>query len=349
MSKKQYNQICKRVTDKILGFLKEGIIPWTKPWKGGKFNAPRSVSTGKTYRGTNLALLGCVGYDSPWWLTFGQAKKLAVDSAVKSGRKIQEVERKNGRGSYFWDTDKDEVFTGGVNKGEKAMPVHYWKFHDPVDCEGSPWNSSDSCSGEDCTWCKGTGKRKPMPSLFSFNVFNANQCEGLPEKYYPVIEDEEELRDFDPVEACEEIIANYPNPPKIHHDQDDRCFYRPSADEVHMVKPEKFISDEEYYSTFFHELIHSTGHKDRLARDGVTGTNFFGSHEYSKEELVAEMGSTYLCAISGIDRSSVIKNSSAYIQSWMKSLSENEDWIVWAGTRSAKACDHILGTEFTKG
>ena len=149
MSKKQYNQICKRVTDKILDFLKEGTIPWMKPWKGGKFNAPRSVSTGKTYRGTNLTLLGCVGYDSPWWLTFGQAKKLG----------------------------------GQVRKGEKSMPVHYWKFHDPVDCEGSPWNSSDSCSGKDCTWCKGTGKRRPMPSLFSFNVFNANQCEGLPEKY----------------------------------------------------------------------------------------------------------------------------------------------------------------------
>ena len=154
------------------------------------------------------------------------------------------------------------------------------------------------------------------------------------------------MRDFTPVEACDEIIANYPDSPKVYHDQADSCHYRPSADEVHMVKPEYFVSDEEYYSTFFHELIHSTGHKSRLAREGVTGLNFFGSHEYSKEELVAELGSTYLCAIAGIDRSSVIQNSASYIKSWSSKLAENEDWIVWAGSRSAKACDHILGTEF---
>ena len=132
----------------------------------------------------------------------------------------------------------------------------------------------------------------------------------------------------------------------MFHDQNDRCYYTPSKDEVHMVKPEKFISDEEYYSTFFHELVHSTGHKKRLAREGVTGLNFFGSHEYSKEELVAELGSTFLCAIAGIDRSSVIQNSASYISGWKSKLSDNEDWIVWAGSRSAKACDHILGTEY---
>ena len=306
MSKKQYQSICKRITERILGFLEQGIVPWQKPWNGGKANAPRSVSTKKVYRGTNLAILGCAGYESPWWLTFGQAKKLG----------------------------------GQVRKGEKSFPIHYWKFHPAQDCK--------TCLGGQplCEHCGGSGKYQPFPSLFSFNVFSANQCDGLPEKYYPAIKDDDEVRDFTPVEACDEIIANYPDSPKVYHDQADSCHYRPSADEVHMVKPEKFISDEEYYSTFFHELVHSTGHKKRLAREGVTGLNFFGSHEYSKEELVAELGSTFLCAIAGIDRSSVIQNSASYISGWKSKLSENEDWIVWAGSRSAKACDHILGTEY---
>ena len=306
MSKKQYQSICKRITERILGFLEQGIVPWQKPWNGGKANAPRSVSTKKVYRGTNLAILGCAGYESPWWLTFGQAKKLG----------------------------------GQVRKGEKSFPIHYWKFHPAQDCK--------TCLGGQplCEHCGGSGKYQPFPSLFSFNVFSANQCDGLPEKYYPAIKDDDEVRDFTPVEACDEIIANYPDSPKVYHDQADSCHYRPSADEVHMVKPEKFISDEEYYSTFFHELVHSTGHKKRLAREGVTGLNFFGSHEYSKEELVAELGSTFLCAIAGIDRSEVIQNSASYISGWKSKLSENEDWIVWAGSRSAKACDHILGTEY---
>ena len=306
MNKKQYQSICKRITERILGFLEQGIVPWQKPWNGGKANAPRSVSTKKVYRGTNLAILGCAGYESPWWLTFGQAKKLG----------------------------------GQVRKGEKSFPIHYWKFHPAQDCK--------TCLGGQplCNDCGGSGKYQPFPSLFSFNVFSANQCDGLPEKYYPAIKDDDEVRDFTPVEACDEIIANYPDSPKVYHDQADSCHYRPSADEVHMVKPEYFVSDEEYYSTFFHELIHSTGHKSRLAREGFTGLNFFGSHEYSKEELVAELGSTFLCAIAGIDRSSVIQNSASYIKSWSSKLADNEDWIVWAGSRSAKACDHILGTEY---
>ena len=304
---KQYKKICKIITDRIIGLLKKGVVPWQKPWKGGAYNIPRSVSTKKHYQGTNLTLLSCAGYSSPWFLTYGQAKNLG----------------------------------GQVKKGEKSLPVTYWKFYDEEVCTGY-YNSSLGCAGKSCGKCSGTGKYKPMPNLFSFNVFNALQCEKLPEKYYKIIKKKEELIDFTPIKDCEEIIKNYPNKPKIAHDQNNRCFYRPSADAVHMVKPEKFISKEEYYSTFFHELIHSTGHKSRLNREGVSGTHFFGSHEYSKEELVAELGSTFLCGISGIDRSSVIKNSASYIKSWKSKLSKNEDWILWAGSRSSKAVEYIL-------
>jgi antirestriction protein ArdC len=158
------------------------------------------------------------------------------------------------------------------------------------------------------------------------------------------------LNDFSAIEKAEKIVEGYKNPPTIFHDQQDRNFYSPPSDEVHLTTPEQFISNEEYYSTTFHELVHSTGHSSRLNRGNDTRNRNSNNElqEYSREELVAEIGSTYLCGIAGIDRDAVIKNSAGYIQSWKKKLEENTDWIVWAGTRASKACDHILGTEYGK-
>ena len=308
---KQYKSICERITQRIIDFLDEGIIPWQKPWKGGSANAPRSVSTKKVYRGTNLALLSCAGYNSPWWITFGQARKIG----------------------------------GAVRKGERSFPVHYWKFPVEGDCK--------SCNGNNpsCPKCEGSGRYTPLfARLFSFNIFNASQCDGLPEEYYGEIETDDDLNDFTPIEKAEKIVSGYENPPEVFHDQSNRNFYYPLADEVHLTKPEQFISDEEYYSTTFHELVHSTGHSKRLDRGNDTRDRLAedSKHEYSKEELVAEIGSTYLCGIAGIDKEAVIKNSSGYIQSWKEKLEDNKDWIVWAGTRASKAADHILGTEYGK-
>jgi antirestriction protein ArdC len=306
MTKKRFNSICERVTDRIIGFLDAGIIPWQKPWSGGSHNAPRSASTGKIYRGMNLALLSCAGHESPWWMTFGQAKKLG----------------------------------GAVKKGEKAFPIHYWKFNPKRECK--------HCLGVGCDTCGGTGTYRPMPNLFSFNVFNASQVDGLDEKYYGSLEKPADVNEFTPIEAAEKICDEYPDSPATFHDQQDRAYYSPSSDEIHLVTREQFVSDDEYYSVRFHEMVHSTGHKSRLDRDGITGSNFFGSHGYSKEELVAEMGSTFLCGIAGIDKDEIVQNSAAYIQSWKKALTENTDWLVWAGSRAAKSTDHILGTEYTK-
>ena len=99
---------------------------------------------------------------------------------------------------------------------------------------------------------------------------------------------------------------------------------------------------EEYYSTFFHELVHSTGHKRRLGRSGVEEVAAFGSHEYSKEELVAEIGSAMLCGVAGIEQVT-LDNSAAYIQSWLKALKNDERMIVSAAGQAQKAADYILG------
>ena len=115
---------------------------------------------------------------------------------------------------------------------------------------------------------------------------------------------------------------------------------RNSTDDL-MMKVE-FNSEEEYYSTLFHELAHSTGHDSRLARD--IGHSQFGSATYSKEELVAEMSSAMLCGIAGIENRT-IDNSAAYIQSWLKVLKSDKKLLVSAGGQAQKACDMIAGNQ----
>ncbi len=87
-------------------------------------------------------------------------------------------------------------------------------------------------------------------------------------------------------------------------------------------------------------MIHSTGHKKRLNRFEQYKTHNFGSHDYSKEELVAELGSAYLATIAGIDAN--IKNASAYINGWSSKPKNNTSWIIWAAAKSEKAANYIL-------
>jgi len=112
-----------------------------------------------------------------------------------------------------------------------------------------------------------------------------------------------------------------------------------------MPYPAAFHTPEGYYSTLFHELTHSTGHEDRLARKGVTETHNFGSHSYSKEELVAEMGAAFLCGHTGIEKL-VIENSASYIDSWLRRLKKDNKLVVTAGAQAQKAADYILGEKY---
>ena len=105
---------------------------------------------------------------------------------------------------------------------------------------------------------------------------------------------------------------------------------------------------QHYYSTLFHEMVHSTGTKSRCNRDGIVDMNYFGSHEYSKEELVAEIGSAILCAKVGLTSERVMENTSAYCKSWAKKLKSEPKWIVWAGGQAEKAVNYILNEKETK-
>lgn len=102
---------------------------------------------------------------------------------------------------------------------------------------------------------------------------------------------------------------------------------------------------EEYYSTAFHELTHSTMHEKRCNRQSESSVTRFGNSAYSREELVAEIGSAMICNRLGIEHEKAFKNSAAYIQSWLKALKNDNRMIVWTSKKAEEATRYILGEE----
>jgi antirestriction protein ArdC len=103
-----------------------------------------------------------------------------------------------------------------------------------------------------------------------------------------------------------------------------------------------FNSAEEYYSTLFHELTHSTGHASRIGREGIEQLNTFASESYSREELIAEMGAAMLCGVSGI-APKTLDNSASYLQSWINRLRCDSRLLISAASAAQKSADYILG------
>jgi len=114
---------------------------------------------------------------------------------------------------------------------------------------------------------------------------------------------------------------------------------------AHMPKLESFDNSESYYATLFHELTHATGAKARTNRHTITQSDCnFGSVNYSKEELVAEFGASYLCGITGI-LNTTIDNSASYLKSWVERLKSDSTLLIQAGSLAQKAVDYILNVK----
>lgn len=230
----------------------------------------------------------------------------------------------NGYTSSGWATFNQIKKAGGsVRKGEKAATVVFWKFLDVE--EENPMT--------------GAREKRKVPMLKSFNVFNRDQCDGLPEKVEPQAD---EAAEFEPVEIAEAIVAGMPKAPRIAHDGGDRAFYAPHFDRVSMPCREQFVGPAEYYSTLFHELAHSTGHKSRLNRSTLSKIAEFADESYAREELVAEITAGFLCAECGISEE-VIDNQQAYVQNWAKRIKADPDMVLWAAGQASKAADYITG------
>jgi antirestriction protein ArdC len=193
-----------------------------------------------------------------------------------------------------------------VKKGSKSELVIFWKFFD----QGQ--SQRESAEVESDSSEHSSSRRRP-PMLRYYRVFNTEQTEGL-EKHLP--KEQQEEQPFTPIEAAARIIEAMPQRPPIQHEE-PRAYYAPMADYVNLPRPETFDTPENYYAVAFHELMHSTGHESRLNRAGVAGSQLaaFGSADYSREELVAELGSLFLCAEAGIE--STLDNSAAYLKGWL--------------------------------
>ena len=167
-----------------------------------------------------------------------------------------------------------------------------------------------------------------------YNVFNLSQTEGI--DIAPSLL--AETRTNNPIETCEQIMINMPNPPAF--EQSDRAWYSPTRDTIGMPARGLFISSEEFYATAFHELAHSTGHTKRLHRENFDNPTSFGSESYSKEELIAEMAAAMLCGVAGIEQKT-LQNSAAYLKTWITRLKSDSRFIVSAASQAQKAADFV--------
>lgn len=244
----------------------------------------------------------------------------------RNGNAVSWINQREYRGINTMLLDPGEYATfkavtehgGTVKKGAKGHMVVFWKWLDIEDEE--------------------TGKTEKVPFLRYYKVFEINtQCEGLKSR-----RKDSEAYDHDPIETADNIKEGYKDCPPVTF-RPGRAFYRPSTDEISVPAITDYHNPEEFYSTLFHEMVHSTGHSSRLNRkNGINKSAAFGSEEYFKEELVAEMGAAMLCTVARIEQAT-LDNSASYIKSWLRKLKGDPKMVVLAAGAAQKAADYIQG------
>lgn len=208
---------------------------------------------------------------------------------------------------------------GTIRKGEHPEMVVFWKIYTKEKEED------------------GEKKTVTIPILRYINVFHISQVDGVE----PL---KSGLNATESIPEADVVIADYVEREEIAFCEvyADRAFYNPANDYVQVPTKNQYNGNaNEYYSTAFHELVHSTGHPKRLNR--ITKAAAFGSEDYSKEELVAEIGSAGIMNYLGLETGKTFRNSTAYIQSWIKALKNDTHMIVNASSKADKAMNLILG------
>lgn len=215
-----------------------------------------------------------------------------------------------------------------IKEGERGHMILKRRAKVMIDINGEYTNDPKKC---DRWFLRG----KPSYAL----VWNLEQLEGIeiPERPLP-----EALPEVELVAEAEAVVDGYVNPPSIQLGG-DKANYTPQTDVVKNPHPADFNSVPAYYGTLFHELAHSTGHVDRLAREGVVNFDRFGSDRYSFEELVAEMTAAMLSSLTGCWTDKVQTNNAAYLQGWCETFKGDPSMIISAASQAQSAAEHILG------
>lgn len=223
--------------------------------------------------------------------------------------------------NFFLTWDQIKSIGGSVNKGETGHIVVFWK-------------PAQKKAEEELD-----NKQKFVPMLRYYKVFNISQLRDIPEHLIPPIDTV--VKDIDPMLDCEALVNTMADCPQITL-RGKQAYYDIVNDEVVLPTMKTFKASEGYYHTLFHELVHSTGAEKRLGRKTLTDMVPFGTESYAMEELVAEMGSAYLCRFSGI-LPAEIKNTVAYLDNWLGVFKKDKRFIISASGQAQKAVDFILG------
>lgn len=300
-----------RFAEMLIKRMEEMQKDWHKGWIGGgsMFGLPQNIS-GRTYEGSNAFLLFLHtaenGYKAPVYMTYGQLYK---------------------EGAH-------------VLKGEKAVPVFKWGFS-IKDKDGKKVTEEefDNMTDDEKKECK----RRPFLKIYpEFNIDQTNMSEVNKEKYDAVVSqfrktDVPTITDGMYVnKAIDRMMEKQEWVCKIQYDKEEKgAYYSPAKDivvlptkaqfRIHPDDPEECFKDgQQYYGTALHEMAHSTGHPSRLDRLKPAA---FGSPEYAKEELVAELTSAMVGNTLGFDRR-ISDNNVAYLQNWTSALRKEPKFIV---------------------
>ncbi|MDI5932205.1 ArdC family protein [Halomonas kalidii] len=275
---------------------------------------------------------GTVSWVKPWNNT---SEPLRMPMNASTGRQYSDVNvlllwaaaMSCGYPRHRWLTFKQALDAGGnVRKGEKSTLVCFFKpmKRQVLDEAKQPVLDEDG---------------EPLEESFSImkglRLFNVAQCEGVPESISGMAG--EVAPEFEPSEEADRILNA--SDAQIDHVEGDRAFYNPVADRIQLPLQSQFDEAIGYYGTALHELVHWTGHRDRLDRDGIARWSGFGSPEYAKEELIAELGAAFLCAHAGIPGE---LRHEGYIENWLEALKGDKRYLFQASSAARKASEYLL-------
>ena len=259
---------------------------------------------------------GVIPWQRPW--TSGMPMNLLSKREYR-GINLWLLVSMNYEQNFFLTWDQLKSIGGSVKKDEKGHVVLYWK----------PSQKKEEEEGNN---------RKVLAVLRYYKVFNISQCREIPTNLLPQLE--LGIKEHQPHLKCEDIINSMLGGPRIQH-KEQKAYYNIKTDVINMPKKKSFKSIESYYSTLYHELVHSTGAEKRLGRKTITDMVPFGSESYAMEELIAELGSAYLSHFSEI-LPNEIKDKVAYLQNWLEVLRNDKRFIVTSSGHAQKAVDFVL-------
>ena len=298
---RRIDEYYRQVADGLVEQIEKGTAPWTQAWQPGEKALPANVQTGKAYRGGNSVWLLSVaerrGYADERWGTFKQVRDL----------------------------------DGQVRKGEKGTRILYWHFEDRRavrDSSGRPVLDDRGKSVYE-------SRALQSPRVYTYTVFNAEQCDGLPKR-----EERAAASTWDGHREADRVLER--SGARIEHSGEDRAFYDIRGDRIVLPYRERFPEAAGYYQAALHELGHWTGHANRLNRatlqEGIVEGPY--SKQYAREELRAEISS--MMTGDRLNLGHDPARSASYVGHWIKALRDDSREIYRAARDAQGISDYLL-------